>query len=288
MHFTKFEALGNDFLLIDEHDARGIADASALAVAMCHRTSGAGADGLLILGRPDRQDAAVAIRIFNADGSEAEVSGNGTRCVAAFLDTSTRWTEEAPELFLSTIAGVKRLTRAGDAGFAMEMGRPSFRAGDIPYLELDAEAPAIEVTLEACGEPWTVTLSSIGNPHCSIFVEDLDEIDWRKVGKAIERHPSFPKRINVEFVRVTSRDRLDVRFWERGVGETQASGTGATAATAAAIATGRASRAVTVLTASGELKVDWPDDEAPVVLTGPARLVYRGEWLGEGPRIKRS
>lgn len=279
MHFTKLEALGNDFLLIEENEAPSGANFAALAVQMCRRTTGAGADGIVVLGPAESMGADVAMRIWNADGSEAEVSGNGTRCVAAFLDASGRWPVAAPELKVSTVAGVKKLTRSGASMYEMDMGRPSLRCGDVPFTGLPAGERAIDVPLDACGREWSVTVSSIGNPHCSIFSDDPDAIDWRSVGAAIERHPSFPNRVNVEFIRVVGRDVLDVRFWERGVGETQSSGTGSAAACVAAIATGRADRRVTVRTAAGELSVAWPDDDASVVLVGPARPVYRGEWL---------
>lgn len=279
VHFTKLEALGNDFLLIEENEAPSGANFAALAVQMCRRTTGAGADGIVVLGPAESMGADVAMRIWNADGSEAEVSGNGTRCVAAFLDASGRWPVAAPELKVSTVAGVKKLTRSGASMYEMDMGRPSLRCGDVPFTGLPAGERAIDVPLDACGREWSVTVSSIGNPHCSIFSDDPDAIDWRSVGAAIERHPSFPNRVNVEFIRVVGRDVLDVRFWERGVGETQSSGTGSAAACVAAIATGRADRRVTVRTAAGELSVAWPDDDASVVLVGPARPVYRGEWL---------
>ena len=279
MHFTKLEALGNDFILIDGNEARTVSNLGALAVRLCRRTDGAGADGIVVLGPAESTDADVAMRIWNADGSEAEVSGNGTRCVAAYLDECGRWPSDVPELRVSTVAGVKRLSRAGASTYEMDMGRPSFRCGDVPFTDLSAGERAINVPLDACGREWSVTVSSIGNPHCSIFVDDPDAVDWRSVGATIECHPSFPNRVNVEFIRVVGRDVLDVRFWERGVGETQSSGTGSTAACVAAIATGRADRRVTVRTAAGALSVAWPDDDASVVLVGPARPVYRGEWL---------
>jgi diaminopimelate epimerase len=279
VHFTKLEALGNDFLLIESRVAPDGSDLAGLARQMCRRTLGAGADGLLVLGPPDTADSDVATRIFNADGSEAEVSGNGTRCVAAFLDGSGRWPAENVDLRVATSAGVKRLRRLGESRYEMEMGIPTFRSGDVPFTGCAADERAVDVALDVSGRDWTVTVSSIGNPHCSIFIEDPDAMDWRSVGAVIETHPAFPNRVNVEFIRVTSRNDIDVRFWERGVGETQSSGTGATAATVAAIATGRVDRRVTVRTAAGNLSVSWPDDQASVLLVGPARAVYRGEWL---------
>lgn len=279
MQFTKLEALGNDFLLIDERNAAGIADPSALAVAMCNRTRGAGADGLLLLADCDSARAEVAMRIFNADGSEAEVSGNGTRCVAAALDAEGRWLAEAPNVRVATAAGVKTLSRADGGSFRMDMGRPSFRAADVPFTGVQADAVAIDAALEAGGTIWTVTVSSIGNPHCTLFVDDPNAIDWRTSGASIERHPSFPNRTNVEFVRVASRDRIEPLFWERGVGETQSSGTGAVAAAAAAIVTGRCDRRLVVAMAGGAVTVEWPDDDSTAALTGPARVVYRGAWM---------
>lgn len=279
MHFTKLEALGNDFLLVESRDVPDASDLAVLSRQMCCRNLGAGADGILVLSPPDTSDSDVATRIFNADGSEAEVSGNGTRCVAAYLDGLGRWPAEGVDLRVATSAGVKRLRRLGESLFQMEMGIPKFRSGDVPFTGRAADELAVDVALDVSGRAWTVTVASIGNPHCSIFVDDPDAIDWRSVGAAIETHPAFPNRVNVEFIRVTSRNEIDVRFWERGVGETQSSGTGATAATVAAIATGRVDRSVSVRTAAGNLSVSWPDDQASVFLVGPARSVYRGEWL---------
>lgn len=278
MHFTKLEALGNDFLLIAESEARSVPDAGSLALRMCHRTKGAGADGLVVLWDSDAANADVGVRIFNADGSEAEVSGNGTRCVAAYLDWTGRWAQETDELRVATAAGTKRIRRIETSVFAMEMGMPSFRCGDVPFTGRAEDASGVAVSVDAHGRTWQATVSSVGNPHCSILVDDHDAVDWRSVGAEIERHPAFPNRVNVEFIRVVSRDVLDVRFWERGVGETSSSGTGASAACVAAIARGLVNRRVTVRTVAGELKVEWPDDDASMLLTGPARVVYQGEW----------
>lgn len=259
--FTKAHADGNDFLIVERRDleAAGIDEAALpdFARRICDRHFGIGADGLEVVGESAAADA--AIRLWNADGSEAEISGNGTRCAAAYLTAAQR---VGGRLSLATGAGVKRLELLRNShpeyAFKMDMGAP---------VCTDAAA-----ALEAAGGTWTVTVVNVGNPQCALFVEDF-AMDWRKLGAAIERHPRFPRGTNVSFVRVIDRRTLEVRFWERGAGETMSSGTGAAGAAAAAILTGRAASPLAVKTAAGAMRIEW--DER-IYLTGPAAIVAAG------------
>lgn len=280
MLFHKFQALGNDFLIVRERELRAATDDfEVLARRICDRHFGAGADGLeVLLDAPQSAHADFGVRLFNADGGETPISGNGTRCVGAYLYLIEGWAQ--PEVRIATGAGVKTLVpvrRAADEMvFATSMGRPRLGSAEIP-VALGAERErVIAEPLEMDGRRIEFTATSMGNPHCTIFVDDFDALDWRALGARLEVHPLFPQRTNVEFVRVLNRQTIDVRFWERGVGETLASGTGACGAALAAMLNERTERSVTVKTAAGELLVAWMP-EGEVVQTGPARAVYRGE-----------
>jgi diaminopimelate epimerase len=281
MHFHKFQALGNDFLIIRESELRRrTTDFEPFSRQICDRHFGAGADGVeLLLDGPRNADADFEVRLFNADGGETPISGNGTRCVGAYLYLVENW--QKPEVRIATGAGVKTLKPVERLGggivFETEMGSPRFRSAEIPVILPQALERVVRQPLEVGGQQIEFTASSMGNPHCSILVDDFDKLDWRNLGAKIEIHPVFPDRTNVEFVRVLNRDRIEVRFWERGCGETLASGTGSCGAALAAMLNELTARKVTVVTAAGELIVQWREDNT-VVQTGEARAVYRGEW----------
>jgi len=265
--FTKAHAVGNDFLVVESADLGGLSDEeiARLAVGACDRHAGVGADGLEVLfpPRPD-DDADFYIRIFNSDGSEAEISGNGTRCVAADLIDRGR---AGDRMRIATAAGVKTLERTGREGstfqFRMGMGRPAHREDEI------------RTRIDVGGQPVTATLVDVGNPQCAVRVDDF-ELDWRRLGAALERHPRFPMRTNVSFFRVVDENTLDVRFWERGAGETASSGTGSTGAATAGILEGVVRSPVRIRTPAGDMTVGW-DGEA--WLDGPAVLIARGRLL---------
>jgi diaminopimelate epimerase len=219
-----------------------------------------------------------ALHIFNADGSEAEMSGNGIRCAAAWL------LENRPNLErfdIETAAGVRtaEFIRAGNDEmiFRIAMGEPIFDPKRIPFHGEGAVAPVLAYPLLTSLGRREVTVTSMGNPHCSIFVGTFDELDWRSLGREIECHPLFPNRTNVEFIRVLKRTEIEVRFWERGVGETASSGTGSSAAAVASVLNGRTARKLTVKTAGGRLKVEWPEKKK-VLLTGPVRRIAQGQF----------
>lgn len=280
MRFAKLQALGNDFLVVESADVPAGATFGDLARRLCDRHFGAGADGLIVA-RPGGDGCDVSSRIFNADGGEAEVSGNGTRCLAAYVDTLHGGRDE---LAVGTAAGVKRLRIVERTGttrrIEMEMGAPVFATDRVPFHCDPPQERAIDWPLEVEGRTIRVAVLSVGNPHCTIFADVNGALDPRAIGPLVERHPSFPNRVNVEFATVVDRERIGARFWERGVGMTLASGTGATAAAIAGAATGRTERRVTVDTDAGSLLVEWRDADDVVVLTGPAELLYVADWLG--------
>ncbi|HWQ31434.1 MAG TPA: diaminopimelate epimerase [Blastocatellia bacterium] len=282
MQFHKFQALGNDFLIVREAELRAFTpDFSDFARRICDRHFGAGADGLeVLLSKPRVADADFEVRLFNADGGETPISGNGTRCVAAYLCQVEGWIK--PGVRIATGAGVKTLKlirrTSGTFVFEAEMGAPRLASPEIPVtLPVPAER-VVRQPLQVGSQNLEFTSVSMGNPHCSIFVDDFEAVNWRALGAAIENHPAFPERTNVEFIRLISRDEIEVRFWERGCGETLASGTGSCAAALAAMLCGLTERRVKVATAAGELLVEWRADNV-VVQTGEARAVYRGEWI---------
>jgi diaminopimelate epimerase len=255
--FTKAHGAGNDFLL-SPTDRVPAGDLASLARAICNRHTGIGADGWILM-------RGAAIRLFNSDGSEAEISGNGTRCAAALLLESDG---SAQEVTIATGAGPKHLRLLERTGrrflFEMDMGDPEFYEHQVRFL-----LPLRDATPE-------VTILDVGNPQCVLFVDQFPA-DWESLGAEIEAHPHFPRRTNVSFVRPVDRNTIEVRFYERGAGVTLSSGTGSTGAAVAAILRKVAASPVTVLTAAGEsLTLRW--DTTSVYLTGPAEIVGAGEF----------
>jgi len=260
--FTKAHGAKNDFLLTPREaaPARGLAD---LARSICDRHTGVGADGWYLVERAEGADYHARVQLFNSDGSQAEVSGNGTRCAAAWLIEEG---EETQQIRILTGAGVKHLKLIERRGphyrFEMNMGRIGWRE------------PDLRAAITVRGGPLEATILDVGNPQCAVFVQDFD-FDWRGLGAEIERHPRFPDRTNVSFVRVLDRHTLEVRFWERGAGETMSSGTGSTGAAAAAILRGLAESPVRVLTPAGALDIQGGEEYS---MSGPAEIVARGEY----------
>lgn len=275
MRFTKMHGAGNDYVYVDCCSQSIEVDLSALAVAVSDRHTGIGADGLILIHPSDRAD--VRMQMFNADGSEAEMCGNGVRCVAKYV--YDRGLVKKDELTIETRKGILTLHLHVQAGrveqVRVNMGPPILNAAEIP-TRLPGDPP-LEVGLEVDGRPLSVSCLSMGNPHCIVFVDDLTDEWVLGVGPQIERHPAFPQRTNVEFVRVISPREIDVRVWERGTGETRACGTGACAAVVAGVLTGRTERTVAVHLPGGDLHVDWAPS-GDVFLTGPAVEVFHGDW----------
>jgi diaminopimelate epimerase len=279
--FTKAQGAGNDFLIIESGPEVSL-PLPELRQRICDRHYGVGADGILFLTVPGAGSDA-DLRIFNSDGGEVEISGNGTRCAAAYLVESGR---AGSELAIQTGAGLRRLrlVSRNENRFEIEMamGAPVLSARSIPFRpapggsQIPLHEPVVGFELPLKSGSRKVTVSSMGNPHCSLQVEDFDW-DWKALGAEIEHHPFFPKRTNVEFYRPLSRHAIEVRYWERGVGFTLSSGTGSCGAAVAAILNGLVESPVTVQTLAGELGVGWEKDG--VTLRGPAEIVCKGEFF---------
>jgi diaminopimelate epimerase len=281
MYFSKLEGLGNDFLVVSADAAEG-RSFFGLSQQICDRHYGIGADGLLIYSPEDPASGAdFRMRIFNADGGEAELSGNGLRCLAAFLFAENL--AENPVVRIATLAGLKMLRMTDSAPpeyrFEVDMGEPILEPSRIAFKSSSGPDSLIAFPLPVGGEVHSVTISSMGNPHCSLFVNQFSDVDWEHLGNQIESHPFFPERTNVEFIRVRSRNEIEVRFWERGVGKTFSSGTGSCAAMVASVLNGRTDRRVKIQTLGGSLEIEWRDDNR-LQLRGPARWICSGEYAG--------
>jgi diaminopimelate epimerase len=279
MRFTKLHGLGNDFLVVSPGGA-DLSSAGELARKICDRHTGVGADGLIFLIPEKGEPARAGFRIFNADGSEAEISGNGLRCAAAFLASSGGVT--SPKVLFRTAAGERPSEVIASKGSLFEvrigLGAPRLASKDIPFDDGRVHDRVLDYPLSVIHKTFPVTCVSIGNPHCSLFFDALPSHgEWRGIGAEIESHPFFPNRTNVEFIRVVGRDEIEVLFWERGVGETLASGTGSAAAAVASMLKGLTDRLVKVRTAMGGLTVEWPEG-GEVSQTGPAEVVFSGDY----------
>ncbi|HEY8203479.1 MAG TPA: diaminopimelate epimerase [Pyrinomonadaceae bacterium] len=281
MRFTKFHGYGNDYLVLEAEQLEEVTDLGSFAHRICKRHYGAGADGIAVVNSATDGNTDFNVRIFNPDGSEAGMSGNGTRCAAAYLFFHELWKND--ELRLQTRNGLKRyqlLSRsAGSFLFRSELGEPKFDAGSIPMNLDEPLEPVINHPLIVGNETLNVTALQMGNPNCCIFVDEFYELDWRRLGPLIEKHPQFPERTNVIFVRVRNRANIEERIWERGVGETESSGTCSCAAVVASVINGKTDRVVDVHAPGGIIPIEWRDD-GEVVLTGRAEVVYNGDWLG--------
>ena len=269
--FSKLHGTANDFVYVDAR--RGFpGDPAALAPRLCDRHRGIGADGLILLLASERADC--RMRIYNADGSVAEMCGNGIRGFAKFV--LDRGLLAGAPLRVETDAGIKvveperqdgRVTRV-----AVDMGAPVWDGRAIP---VDADGEIVDHPLEVAGQAYRVTCVSMGNPHCVVFLDDIAALPLATLGPRFEHHPFFPRRVNTEFIRVVSPELLEMRVWERGAGETLACGTGACAAAVAAARTGRAGRHVRVSLPGGPLDIAWQADDH-VRMTGDAVAVFDG------------
>ena len=281
IHFIKFHGLGNDYLVIEPKDLNEIDNLNDFARRICSRHYGAGGDGIAVVSKSETEAADFRVRIFNPDGSEAALSGNGTRCAAAYLYFKRLWSGH--QLRLHTRSGLKRYFLKQKLGtgkyvFESELGQPKFDTRSIPMSIKPPLERVIGFPLEVNGDAFPITALQMGNPNCCIFVDDFNDLDWRRVGSLIENHELFPDRTNVVFARVRDRQTLELRIWERGVGETTASGTCSCAGAVAAMLNEKVERKVTVVMPGGEVKIEWRDD-GEVVIVGTAEVVYSGQWL---------
>lgn len=275
MRFTKMQGCGNDYLYVDLFRERLTGDVSKLAVAIADRHFGVGGDGLILICPSERADA--RMRMFNADGTEAEMCGNGLRCVAKYV--YDHGIAHKDRLTIETGRGILTVDleiRGGKAQrVRVDMGEPILDAASIPTT-LTGDPP-IEAEVVVQGEAFRFTCVSMGNPHAVAFVPEITDRLVHQVGPLVEKHAAFPKRTNVEFVTVNSRADAHMRVWERGSGETLACGTGACAVAVAGVLTDRFDRQVTIRLLGGDLDIEWGADNH-VYKTGPAVEVFSGDW----------
>ncbi|OMF49055.1 diaminopimelate epimerase [Paenibacillus peoriae] len=274
MEFTKMNGLGNDFIVWFGHQDLP-SDASKLAVRLCDRHFGVGADGLVYILPSEKAD--FCMRIINSDGSEAEQCGNAIRCAAKYVYDRKHINRE--QITIETLgAGVQQVELTVENGLVrmvkVDMGEPILEGLKIPTT-LDLSS-VINEPIEAGGSGFRFTAVSMGNPHCVIYVEDAPSFDLEAWGPKLECHPLFPKKTNVEFATVRSRKHIDMRVWERGAGQTLACGTGACAILVASVLNGYSDRHAIVSLKGGDLDIEWSEDDNHIYMTGPAEIVYEG------------
>jgi diaminopimelate epimerase len=278
MRFTKMHGIGNDYVYVDCVNGPMVKDPAAVAVKVADRHFGIGGDGLILICRSEVADA--RMRMFNADGSESEMCGNGLRCVAKYVHDHGIATK--PTLKLETGRGVLTVDLDVTDGKAewvtVNMGTPILQASDIPTT-LPGNPP-VDVEFSAGGKTYRGTCVSMGNPHVTIYVDDVAAVPLEVVGPPLETAAVFPRRINVHFVQVHSPSEVTMRTWERGSGITLACGTGACAVAVAGVLTGRTGRTLLAHLPGGDLKLEWREADGCVYMTGPATEVFSGEWAG--------
>lgn len=278
MRFTKMQAAGNDYVYMSAL-RHPISHPEELAVRISDRHFGVGSDGLILICPPS--DPAVAdfrMRMFNADGSESEMCGNGIRCVGKYVYDNGHTDKE--EVRIETLAGIRVLKLHVVQGkvetVTVDMGEPHLKPAEIPVS--DSGERFVDRPLRVHGRIWNVTAVSMGNPHAVVFTRDIDRLDLPDLGPHFEHHALFPRRTNTEFVEVVDRDTLKMRVWERGAGETLACGTGACATVAAAVLTGRTGRNVRVRLLGGDLDIEWDEATNHIFMTGGAVVVFTGDY----------
>lgn len=276
LKFAKMHGAGNDYVYVNAFETP-VADPVALAIELSNRNFAIGADGLILILPSDKAD--VRMRMFNADGSESEMCGNGIRCVAKYA--YDHGLVKNTEITAETGAGILTLQLFPNAAgkvskVRVNMGQPRLKRGEIPMTG-PAEEQVVGAELRVLDRTFHVTCVSMGNPHCVIFVDNVDEFPVAKYGPVIENHELFPRRTNVEFVEVVSRGEVKQRTWERGSGETLACGTGASAVTVAGVLTGHTDRRLVNHLLGGDLEMEWHED-GQVFMTGPAVQVFEGTY----------
>jgi diaminopimelate epimerase len=276
--FVKYHGLGNDFILVDNRHSSDPVLTPEQAIDWCDRHFGIGADGV-IFALPGQDGTDYTMRIFNSDGSEPEMCGNGIRCLARFIADLEGKGSSTVSYQIHTLAGVMVPKLQADGQVTVDMGLPRLLASEIPTTLTAPDDKVVNQSLEVAGQTWEVTCVSMGNPHCITFVDDVTSIPLEAIGPQFEHHAVFPQRTNTEFIQVISPDYLKMRVWERGAGITLACGTGACASLVAAVLTGRSNRRATVELPGGCLDIEWSDDQR-LYMTGPATRVFDGEWVG--------
>ena len=287
MRFTKMHGAGNDYVYVDGSKER-VDDPAAVACVISDRHTGIGSDGLILILPPSRGvDADARMRMFNADGSEAQMCGNGIRCFCKYVHD--HGLSRSNPMRIETGNGVLSLhyTTNGDGRVAqvtVDMGQPIFEPAKIPVnvasMTSRSERQTYTLALPDGGQNFTATFVSMGNPHAVIYGEIPAALDLQRLGPALEKHPAFPHRMNIHFVRVKSPGEVTVAHWERGSGATLACGTGACAVAVAGVLTGRTQRKLLAHLPGGDLQLHWREDNNHVEMTGPAVEVFSGEWPG--------
>lgn len=280
--FCKFHGFGNDYVIIEASELADISDIREFTKRFCHRNTGVGSDGIAILERINDETADFSCRIINPDGSEAGFSGNGTRCAVAFTFYKNLWSDE--NLRLRTKSGVKnyRLIEKmsdGHYSFDAEIGKPKFASDEIPFVSAEKLESVINQPVIIANHEFLVTCVNVGNPVACVFVENFD-FDWREVGRKMERHEKFPERANIVFVKVLNQATIELKIWERGAGETSASGTCSSGAAILSAFIGKTKRQVSVHTEGGTTEINWRDDDE-MLIKGRADLVFCGEYFAE-------
>jgi diaminopimelate epimerase len=276
--FCKFEGFGNDYVVIESEQLKDISSISEFTRRFCNRTLGVGSDGIAILEKLDETDADFSCRIINPDGSEAGFSGNGTRCAVAYAHFRGLWSEKI--LRLKTLSGVKKYELLEQNGktfwFDAEIGKPKFASNEIPFASETKLESVIDQALIVDGKTFSVSAINVGNPVVGVFVNNF-EFDWRDFGRKLEVHETFPEKTNVIFLKVLDRKNLEIKIWERGAGETSASGTCSTAAAILCAFTNRTEREVSVKSEGGITEIIWREDDE-MLIKGRADFVFSGEY----------
>ena len=277
MEFTKMHGLGNDFVLINRFQEE-VSRPAQLAQEMCDRNFGIGADGLILVLPAQKPEADFRMRIFNPDGSEPEMCGNGIRCFAKYLYDQEL--TEKKQVNVETLAGIIKPELLFEAGkvnqVKVDMGEPALKRSQIP-MKGPEQDQIVDETLTVKEQEVEISCVSMGNPHCVIFIEDAEAAPVRELGPKIETHDVFPENTNVEFIEVMNKEELKMRVWERGAGVTLACGTGACGSTVASILRGATNNQVTVHLLGGDLIIEWAANNH-VYMTGPATEVFTGQW----------
>ena len=276
MKFTKMQGLGNDYVYVNCLKEK-IKNPPELAKKISDRHFGVGSDGLIMINPSDKAD--FEMEMYNADGSRGEMCGNGIRCVAKYV--YDYGLTDKTSISVETLAGIKYLDLTVENGkvklVKVDMGKPGLKPSEIP-VEASGDQ-VIDDPIMAAGEEYRMTCVSMGNPHAVVFVDcDLQELPLEEIGPKFENHERFPRRVNTEFVRVIDRHTAQMRVWERGSGETLACGTGACAVAVACALNGYTEDEVTVKLLGGDLKIKWDCERDTVFMTGPAEVVFDGEW----------
>lgn len=274
LRFSKMHGAGNDFVVLDLRGGRP-APGAALCRALADRHTGVGCDQILTVEAPREAGSVASYRIWNADGSASGQCGNGARCVAAWL----RRDGAAPTgaFALDSPAGTHAVEALPDGRLRVALGVPRFAPAAVPLVGFDAARETYRLRVE--GREVAFGAVSMGNPHAVIEVPSVDDAPVAELGAALQRQPAFPESVNVGFAEVAGRDRIRLRVYERGVGETLACGSGASAAAAVLVRRGRVDRRVRVELPGGTLDIDWPADDAGLTMAGPAAFVFEGEWI---------